>query len=154
MGRTFVLAFVVAGVAVVFGACGSSANGVDTCRQIESARCANAPRCNISLADPPHRGGPVTDVASCQRFYSIECLHGLATSIQPNPTQVQQCLTDINTMPCGTPTQPQLYAENPQLYPDGGCSWLNVFTVDAGADADAADGATDAPADADGAATD
>jgi hypothetical protein len=137
MGRAFTSAVAMTMLAVaLFLACSSSAVGVDACRQLEDARCANAPRCKINLSDPPHRGGPVTDVASCQRFYSIECLHGLTTTVSPSTTEVQACLSAINNGSCDIVMNPQIA--------DASCGWLNAVapaTVDAGVDVDAADAA-------------
>jgi hypothetical protein len=48
--------------------CGTSAVGVDDCRDIEQARCRAGKTCGI-----------VDDVPACERFYRDHCLHGLAT---------------------------------------------------------------------------
>ena len=87
---------VVAG-AVVFGACGTDAIGVDACRQIEQARCEQAPACGISLEPPYHASG--TDVAECIRAYDIACLHGLASGSDPGPIAVRACVVAIQSAP-------------------------------------------------------
>jgi hypothetical protein len=63
--------------------CGTDAQGVDDCRNIEQARCAAAKSC-----------GTVEDVDACQRFYRDQCLHGLAVS-PPSSTVLKACLTTI-----------------------------------------------------------
>jgi hypothetical protein len=74
-------------------ACGTDAVGVDTCRQIEEARCQQAPACGISL-EPPYRTSG-TDVAACVRFYDDECLHGLVSGHDPGPILVGACVAAI-----------------------------------------------------------
>jgi len=64
--------------------CGTSAQGVDDCRDIETARCAAAKNCGML----------VSDVASCQRFYRDQCLHGLAVA-SPGAVKVKACVTTI-----------------------------------------------------------
>jgi hypothetical protein len=62
--------------------CGTDAQGVDDCREIEQARCAAAKNCGI-----------VSDVASCQRFYRDQCLHGLPVP-PPGSVKLKEC-TDV-----------------------------------------------------------
>jgi hypothetical protein len=64
--------------------CGTDAQGVDDCRDIEQARCAAAKSCGI-----------VEDVDACQRFYRDQCLHGLAVS-PPSSTMLKACLATIH----------------------------------------------------------
>jgi hypothetical protein len=119
-------------------ACGTEAVGVETCRQIESARCQAAPACpNIDLGVPVHRGSPGTDVASCIRFYEDACLHGLATTTDPGGPAAKACVDAINAGDCAIVYEPQKSAA---------CAWLippQPAVTDAGSDAD-----TDAPSDA------
>jgi hypothetical protein len=65
--------------------CGTDAQGVDDCRDIEQARCSAAKSC-----------GTVTDVDACQRFYRDQCLHGLAVS-PPSSTVLNACLATIKS---------------------------------------------------------
>ena len=69
------------------GGCGKGAVGVDTCRDIEYARCEAAPSCP-KLFD-------MSDVEQCQRFYRDQCLHGLAASYEPGAPKVRACVEAI-----------------------------------------------------------
>ncbi|MBN1605518.1 MAG: hypothetical protein JW940_02740 [Polyangiaceae bacterium] len=69
------------------GGCGKNAVGVDTCRDIEYARCEAAPSCP-KLFD-------VSDVEQCKRFYRDQCLHGLAASEEPGAPKVRACVQAI-----------------------------------------------------------
>src|SRR5690242_19222484 len=85
-------AFLVAGAVLVAGLLGSSACGVETvgldaCRQIESARCEEAPSC-------PDLG--VKDVDACKRYYRDQCLHGLSISESPGTPAVDKCVNAIH----------------------------------------------------------
>lgn len=110
------------GVAVgffcVFAACGSNAVGVQTCQTIESARCSRAPGCNISLTTPVHRDTPADDISACQRYYDVACLHGLRTTVNPSPTDVNACLDLI------THTRDCNLVEHPEEDDSGACGWL------------------------------
>ena len=63
--------------------CGTSAQGVDDCRDIEEARCTAAKSCGI-----------VSDVPACQRFYRDQCLHGLSVA-SPGAAKVKACVATI-----------------------------------------------------------
>jgi hypothetical protein len=90
--RRFVtLALVLAGSRVVAG-CGTDAVDIDGCKQIEEARCRQAPACGIPIDRPWFTSG--TDVDSCIRFYDIACLHGLDVS-DPGPSAVSACVAAI-----------------------------------------------------------
>jgi len=65
------------------GGCGTDAVGVESCRDIELARCDAAATC-----------GTVDDAASCRRFYHDQCLHGLPVP-DPGKLQVQDCVEMI-----------------------------------------------------------
>ncbi len=120
--------------AFVYAACGTDAVGVDTCRQIESARCVQAVNCGVDsgvdggvdLSQPPHRNSPTTDVASCQRFYDIACLHGLEATADPGAPALAACLKAINTGDCQTVLHPET---NPA------CAFLIPPPPDGGTDA-------------------
>jgi hypothetical protein len=114
-------------------ACGTDAVGVDSCKQIEDARCQQAPACGISLANPPHRD---PDVEACIRFYDVACLHGLDISADPGAVAVQACVTAIKTNGCNTVVHPET---------DPACAFLVPPPVDAGIDgpADGADATDD-----------
>jgi hypothetical protein len=68
---------------LVTASCGTSAVGVDECRDIEQARCR---------ADQPC--GVITDVKACERYYRDHCLHGLATK-PPGGGAVGACVAVI-----------------------------------------------------------
>jgi hypothetical protein len=127
-------ALVVATIAI---ACGTSAVGVDACRQIEDARCMRAPGCDIDISDPLHRTG--TDVSSCIRYYDTACLHGVDLSSEPSSAEVSACVAAVNDGDCSVVSAPET---------DPACSWLIVVPTDAGADADADDDAADGDTDA------
>ena len=63
--------------------CGTDAQGVDDCRDIEQARCSAGKNCGL-----------VSDVAGCRRFYRDQCLHGLAVSA-PGGVKVRACVAAI-----------------------------------------------------------
>jgi hypothetical protein len=110
-------------------ACGTDAIGVEVCRQVETARCLQAPNCGIDLSMPKHRGSPGTDVDACIRYYHDACLHGLATNTDPGNVQLQACIGAINSGNCD-------YVEHPEDAPE--CAWLIppvTTTADASSDA-------------------
>jgi len=63
--------------------CGTDAQGVDDCREIEQTRCAAAKNCGI-----------VSDVEACQRYYRDQCLHGLPVP-PPGSVQLKACVDVI-----------------------------------------------------------
>jgi hypothetical protein len=123
-----------AALAALALACGTDAVGVETCKQIEAARCQKAPLCSmIPLGVPPHRD---PDVEACIRFYDVACLHGLEVSGDPGAVAVKACVEAINaSTDCNTVLHPET---------DPACAWLipAPAPVDAGSDA-AADGTSD-----------
>ena len=67
-------------------ACGTDAEGIDECREIESARCEAGQYCeNLD----------VTDVDACKRFYRDQCLHGMANGEKPGAPKVKKCISAI-----------------------------------------------------------
>jgi hypothetical protein len=131
-----------AAVGAIVVACGTDAVGVDACRQIEEARCNQAPNCaaEISLSAPLHPGGSAGDVAACIRFYDDACQHGLATGVAPGQPAVSACVAAINAEATdgGGGCDIVLHPEEA-----GACAWLipPADVVDAAAaDADADDG--------------
>ncbi len=77
------LSAVVAFALVSAAGCGTDAQGIDECRDIEQARCVAAKNCGL-----------VSDVPACQRFYRDQCLHGLPVS-PPGSVKVKECVTTI-----------------------------------------------------------
>ena len=74
---------------VTSSGCGTSAVGVDECRDIEQARCRSSASCLDT------RGNPlIDDVPACERYYRDHCLHGLATK-PPAGASVGACLDVI-----------------------------------------------------------
>jgi hypothetical protein len=114
-------------IATMASACGSKAVGVDTCKQIETARCQAAPACNFPITPPDYTSG--TDVAACIRYYDVACLDGLQVSA-PTSAEVTACIASINGN-CA-------YVSTPQDSPE--CAWLST-TPDAGNEVDATDAA-------------
>jgi hypothetical protein len=99
-------------------ACGTDAVGIQACRQIQEARCRQAPACNIPL-EPPYRTSG-SDVDACIRFYNDACLHGLASASDPGPIAVNACVAAINRAP--TTDGGCLIVTTPQTA--DACSWL------------------------------
>jgi hypothetical protein len=65
--------------------CAVDAVGVEACRSIEKTRCAAAAKCAESAPLS------VPDVEACQRFYDVQCLHGVALEKAPSDAQVKAC---------------------------------------------------------------
>jgi|CZKU01.1.fsa_nt_gi hypothetical protein len=120
------LALLLAGAALAIG-CGTGAVDVDGCRQIEEARCQQAPACGVTLAVPTFTSG--TDVDACIRFYDDACLHGLVAA-DPGPTAVAACVAAVQNSAaknhCSIVNSPQTDAV--------ACGWL-VPPASAAADA-------------------
>ena len=123
-----------AGAAFAVAACGTDAVGVDSCKEIEEARCRRAPGCMVSLTDPPHRD---PDVDACIRFYDIACLHGLEVPNDPGAVVVQACVNAIENNGCPTVLNPET---------DPACAWLVPAPTPPEAGADAPDAAVDGEA--------
>jgi hypothetical protein len=130
-------------VVISVAACGTDAVGIETCRQIEDARCQQAVHCPVATVDggidlslPVHRNSPTTDIASCIRYYHDACLHGLAVP-DPGAVVANACIAAINTGDCQTVAHPETAPA---------CAWLippAAVISDAAADVDAADAAID-----------
>lgn len=139
MRKRRVAFFVVFGVVLPLGACGTSALGVDVCEQIEDARCTRANQlggCGIDFLAPFSDASGMSDanVTACVNFYSVACLHGIMATSVPNPTgtvSVQSCLDVINDGSCAAVINP---------WEAGGCY---AFTLtDAGPEVDVAEATT------------
>jgi hypothetical protein len=123
--------FVVFGVLLPLGACGTSAIGVDTCKQIEDARCTRAAQfangCGIDFLAPWGDSSAPTDanVAACVEFYGTACLHGLKAAAAPNTESVTSCLDTINDASCDVLIDP---------WQTPGCFWTTLD--DGGAEVD------------------
>ena len=74
---------------VTASSCGTSAVGVDTCRDIEQARCRASASCLDANGNPLIR-----DVPACERYYRDHCLHGLAVK-PPAGASVSACIQVI-----------------------------------------------------------
>jgi hypothetical protein len=112
-------------IGVFTSACKGGAVGVATCKTIEDALCERASSCgiNIGVDGTPRHSDSQTDVTACEQFYSIECLHGLETSVTPTGAQIQNCVNAIANQAEGCDggsliTDPQDVALN------GACAWL------------------------------
>jgi hypothetical protein len=71
---------------VTASSCGTSAVGVDSCRDIEQARC----RASASCLDADG-ARLIDDVPACERYYRDHCLHGLAVK-PPAGASVSACV--------------------------------------------------------------
>ena len=116
-------------------ACGTDAEGVESCRTLESARCDRAPGCGLSLDKPAHERAPDEDVAACKRFYRDACLHGLVSQTDPGAIEVEACRVAIQDGGCDVVAVPAL---------DPACFFLTETPPvrDAGSDAADADAAS------------
>lgn len=74
---------------VTASSCGTSAVGVESCRDIEQARC----RASASCLDA-NGSSIITDVPACERYYRDHCLHGLAVK-PPAGASVSACVQVI-----------------------------------------------------------
>lgn len=81
------LVLVVAG-AIGPAGCGTSAIGVEDCRNIEEARCRAARGCNFGLETN-------SDEDACLRFSRDNCLHGMVVQA-PTTGAVTECVNAIN----------------------------------------------------------
>ena len=80
--------------ALLYGACGSTAKGVDACRALESARCEKLASKDCNTADAPFAG----DSASCARFYDTQCGRGLAEGArEPSAAELNRCIVAIKS---------------------------------------------------------
>jgi hypothetical protein len=119
-------------------ACGTDAEGVDACKQIEAARCRAASSCGVAIDSPYTTVG--TSVDACIRTYDVACLHGLVVGSDPGTAAVNACVAAIGDHPC-SPGGPNL-VESPEKDPK--CAWLAPPPAEAGSAADATGGAGDA----------
>jgi hypothetical protein len=144
----FLIAVAVASVPVgiAVASCGTSAAGIDDCREIESARCNMAHVCDPSF-----------DAGACLAFYHDECLVGFQNEGidggEPDPTACVSAQTD-NLFACGDagadagpPTLCDVLMVCPELL--AACAFIATPPNDGGTDADA--GEVDAAGDADAA---
>ena len=88
------------------------------CREIEEARCNQAPACGIPIEPPHFTSGSTVD--ACIRYYDDACLHGLAVG-DPGPTAVNACVAAIHgdsmkKDDCGIVNEPQTDT--------AACGWL------------------------------
>jgi hypothetical protein len=135
--QALIAAVVAVGLASAF-ACGTDPIGVESCRQIEDARCENAKSCGLDISgNPVHRRDGDSpdkqdqqDVGACKRFYEDACLHGLVTTTDPGSEKTQVCVDAINA------SQDCDIVKTPETHPE--CSFLLPPAAppeDAGADA-------------------
>jgi hypothetical protein len=128
--RLLLLAILLAIAAL--GACGTSAVGVDTCTTIEDALCKRANELGCPESDLPHSGD---SLSACTRFYSIACLHGLATTATITKEQVSACvgaIEDIKTAKqCSVIEAPETTDACAWLIPPEGGADAEAGTVDA-----------------------
>lgn len=81
------------GAFVQASACGSDARSLDTCRKLESERCAKAAACPAEFPDFAATYGTV---ASCQQFYDVQCGRGVAEAVkEPSRAELASCLDAI-----------------------------------------------------------
>jgi len=71
---------------VVSPGCGTSAKGIQDCRDIEQARCDAAAACGI-----------VSSAAECRLYYRDHCLHGLPVT-PPQPAEIDDCVATITSL--------------------------------------------------------
>jgi hypothetical protein len=115
--RTAALALFFVGPTLASG-CGTSAVDVDGCRQIEEARCRQAPACGMNFDELNVTSGSTVD--ACVRFYDIACLHGLAVS-NPGPLAVGACVAAIEA---DTKTKDNCSVVRSPQTDKAACGWL------------------------------
>ena len=128
------LALALAATPVAIAGCGTDATGVQTCKDVEEARCRAAASCPAVQITPPYYANG-SSVDACIRFYDVACLHGLAVTDPGSSTQkVSDCVNAISLKgACSV-------VANPELAPQ--CSWLippNTPAPEGGEAGDASD---------------
>jgi hypothetical protein len=137
----FALALGVALAPFVATGCGTSATGISTCKQIEEARCYQAPKCpSIQLTPPYYTNGSAVD--ACIRFYDTACLHGLevggagSAAVTACVNAINGAMNNVDGGDAGTSGGCALI-EEPQNFP--ACAWLNPTPAPDASDAEAGD---------------
>jgi hypothetical protein len=83
-----VAVLVASGLAALAASCGTDAVGIDACRQIELARCDEAPVCAAGF-----------DVDRCREIYRDQCLHGIEnTAHPPSDAEIADCVAAIKAV--------------------------------------------------------
>jgi hypothetical protein len=123
--------WLVCSLCIAAAACGTDPQGVDSCREIEFARCRRAPSC-------PELGIAADQVTACIDFTRDQCLHGLATA-DPGAPIVNACASAIEN-----PATSCALVASPQNIP--ACAFL-VPEQDAGQGVDLDASATGSDAD-------
>jgi hypothetical protein len=135
MRSWLVLLVLALAAAPVAAGCGTDAQGVQTCKDIEEARCNAAASCpSVQITPPYYTTGSSVD--ACLRYYDIACLHGLAVS-DPGPSTalVTGCIKAISAKgACAV-------VANPEISPY--CVWLIPPNTPAPEAGEAGDAATD-----------
>jgi len=88
--RKQAIAVILASIWLGLAACDTGAIGVESCRDIEYARCSAAAHCPSMFA--------LKSQAACRRFYRDHCLHGLPLSQDPGAGQVVPCVNAIKAI--------------------------------------------------------
>lgn len=104
--RSLAILAIALGIAAWASACGSDARSTDACRRVESERCAKAAACPTEFPDFASNYG---DVASCQRFYDVQCGRGVQDLVkEPSRTELQSCIDAIKGS-CDAAKTPETY---------------------------------------------
>ena len=85
--RVVLYRWITASATLALPTCGTDAVGVDTCRDIEAARCEAASHCPDIFE--------IHDVEACRLYYRDQCLHGLAIQREPGAPLVRDCVEAI-----------------------------------------------------------
>lgn len=86
LGLGGALAAALAGVGALASGCGPQPVGVESCRQIETARCEAAAACGLSE----------DDVANCKLVYQDQCLHGIQNADhRPTEAETEACVAAV-----------------------------------------------------------
>lgn len=73
------------GLGALAASCGTDAVGIEACRQIELARCDEAPACQADF-----------EVERCHELYRDQCLHGIENSSHPpSDAEISDCVGAI-----------------------------------------------------------
>ena len=136
--RALAAAVVLALGASLFGACSSTAKGVDACRRLESARCDK-----LASKDCNGDGSFPGDAASCSRFYETQCGRGLQDGArEPSSSELTGCLDAIKNS-CTVAHDPTTVTQCNVFLTPPVAPVADTGTATDTTPVDAADGATD-----------
>ena len=100
-------------------ACDTGAVGVESCREIEYARCSAAVHCPSMFTIPSQ--------AECRRYYRDHCLHGLPLAQDPGAAVVTPCVNAIEAIGECAGASKFTKETPPKIPPVSACADVNLF---------------------------